>query len=534
MQRANEEALRHAHTHVSPEHILLGLVAHGEGIAAVLLAQFGLDLRTARLEVEKAVPAGGNTAAAGQLPLTPHARKIIDYATEEARTLQQDYLGTEHLLLGLLREIECVPSVILGKLGVSLAAVRRALDALPAVEEKPDPNPSAGAPAETLAAKIERLTRAKAAALAALDYDKAARLHVELDELKQQQRVRGEGVTSPAAPVSATTEAAMYERFTGQARRVLLLAHREAHRFGHDYLGTEHVLLGVLQENAGAIGQLLTAFALDIIKVRQQVEKTVQPGSAATVGAKLPLTPPVRRALDFARDEASRLHHEHVGPEHLLLGLLHEPESEAVQVLLGLDLDLERLRAEVRKLPPPENRDVMLQPEPKPGGAVAADPTAREVAQLVAADLGAAPPIPSAPGRTRRPLRKTPSAEPLLSSDRDGLALQLRVTQHTLGGLAGMAAGGLLGGPGGAVAGLLAGLAVAAVRNRVLAITAGVCVGLALSIRQQPGSLATHLVAVFAGILIGACLGETWSGRGGEESIDDEESPTHSTDSPSQ
>jgi hypothetical protein len=99
------------------------------------------------------------------------------------------------------------------------------------------------------------------------------------------------------------------------------------------------------------------------------------------------------------------------------------------------------------------------------------------------------------------------------------LALQLRVTQHTLGALAGALVGALLAGPGGGILGLLGGLALAAVRNRILAIMVGVGLGLALSFRYYPASLATHFLAVTAGILIGTCLGETWSSP---DSLDDE------------
>src|SRR5437762_4607088 len=100
------------------------------------------------------------------------------------------------------------------------------------------------------------------------------------------------------------TRTAMYERFTGQARRVVLLAHREAHRFGHDYVGTEHVLLGVLQEGSGRVAALLQAFAVSVETVRLEMERSVRQGPEVPVGAKLPLTPPARRALQFAREES--------------------------------------------------------------------------------------------------------------------------------------------------------------------------------------------------------------------------------------
>jgi len=527
MHLANLEAQRLNHDYVGTEHILLGLVKEGNGLAATVLGNLGLELRIIRLEVERSVGAGPDRITQNKLPQTPRVAKVIEHARDEARNLNQEYVGTEHLLLGLLREEEGVAAQVLKALGVGLALVRRALDAVATVEQvasQPATGAAAPAVAEDLDAEIERLTRAKEGALAVGDYEKAAQLLGQANELKEQRGLaeRWDVLDTPptatlVAPEPTSAEVVLYERFTGQARRVMLLAHREAHRFSHDYLGTEHVLLGVLQENFGSIGRLLAAFAVDIVQVRQEIEKTVRQGATATVGARLPLTPPCRRALQFAREEAARLRHDNVGPEHLLLGLLHEPDSEATQVLLGLGLDLERLREEALKLPPPENRDTMLQPEPKPGGAVAPDPSPRTVAELVTADLGVGGPA------RKEPKRKQVRATPLLSNYRDGLALQLRVTQHTLGALVGMIVGALLAGPGGAVLGVLGGLALAAVRKRGLAIPVAVGLGLILGFRYSPTSLATHLIMVLAGILVGVCLGEPWRSYDDDDSAEDEE-----------
>src|SRR5438094_1787501 len=124
MQLANQEAQRFNHEYIGTEHILLGLVKEGSGVAANVLKNLDIDLRKIRLEVEKIVPSGPDMVTMGKLPQTPRAKKVIEYAIEEARDLKHNYVGTEHLLLGLLREEGGVAGQVLLNLGVSLDAVR--------------------------------------------------------------------------------------------------------------------------------------------------------------------------------------------------------------------------------------------------------------------------------------------------------------------------------------------------------------------------------------------------------------------------
>ncbi len=124
MQLANQEAIRFNHEYIGTEHILLGLVEDGSGVAANALKNLDIDLRKIRLEVEKIVQSGPHRVTMGKLPQTPRAKKVIEYAIEEARTLDHNYVGTEHLLLGLLREGEGVASQVFLNLGLTLGAVR--------------------------------------------------------------------------------------------------------------------------------------------------------------------------------------------------------------------------------------------------------------------------------------------------------------------------------------------------------------------------------------------------------------------------
>jgi ATP-dependent Clp protease ATP-binding subunit ClpC len=208
MMLANQEAQRLNHHHIGTEHILLGLLKEGSGVAANVLKNLDIDLRKIRLEIEKLVQSGSDTVTMDKLPQTPRAKKAIDYATEEARNFNHKYVGTEHLLLGLLREQLGVAAQVLVNLGLKLDDLRdEVLNLLgdngdshqtgvrPAkpvtledlLSELPD------LPAQTLKmlaeldAVIEQLTREKEAAVAEWDFEKAAHLFDKALKLKKQR-----------------------------------------------------------------------------------------------------------------------------------------------------------------------------------------------------------------------------------------------------------------------------------------------------------------------------------------------------------
>src|SRR4029453_19666450 len=132
----------------------------------------------------------------------------------------------------------------------------------------------------------------------------------------------------------------MYERFTDRARKVMQLAHQEAQRFNHEYLGTEHILLGLVSEGTGVAAKVLKNLKVDLPTVRAEVEKIVQAGPDMITMGKMPQTPRAKRVIEFAIMEARELTHTYVGTEHVLLGLLREGEGVAAQFLLILGLDL--------------------------------------------------------------------------------------------------------------------------------------------------------------------------------------------------
>lgn len=142
----------------------------------------------------------------------------------------------------------------------------------------------------------------------------------------------------------------MFERFTDRARKVMALANQEAQRFNHEYIGTEHILLGLVKEGSGVGATVLKNLDVDIKKLRLEVEKLVKSGPDMVTMGKLPHTPRAKKVIEFAIEEARSLNHNYVGTEHLLLGLLRETEGIAAQVMMNLGLRLEDVRQEVLNL----------------------------------------------------------------------------------------------------------------------------------------------------------------------------------------
>jgi ATP-dependent Clp protease ATP-binding subunit ClpC len=142
----------------------------------------------------------------------------------------------------------------------------------------------------------------------------------------------------------------MFNKFTERARKVLVLAKEEARRFNHDYIGTEHVLLGLIREGEGVACAVLQNLGVDLERLRIEIEKLISPGSVASVLGDIPFTPRAKKALELAAEEAHGLGHNYIGTEHILLGLIREGEGLASQVLFSLGIDLRRVREEISTL----------------------------------------------------------------------------------------------------------------------------------------------------------------------------------------
>ncbi|HEU4419500.1 MAG TPA: Clp protease N-terminal domain-containing protein [Planctomycetota bacterium] len=277
MSFARQEALRLNHDYIGTEHILLGVLEAG-GVATAVLNDLTVDPERIRREVAKSVEVGPSKVTMDQLPFTPRAKRVLELALGEADQPSHGYIGTEHLLLGIIGEKEGIAARVLRTLGV------------------------------------------------------------ELDEVREK-----------VIAFVGATDRHVVDRFTDRAKRVVGLAREEALRFNHEYVGSEHLLLGLVQEGTSVAANVLKSKAVDHDKVLREVAKTVEMGSSKVTTGELPLTPPAKTVLELSHEEASRLSHNYIGTEHLLLGLIRE-KGTAAQVLMKLGVPLVEVCEEVLAL----------------------------------------------------------------------------------------------------------------------------------------------------------------------------------------
>ncbi len=160
----------------------------------------------------------------------------------------------------------------------------------------------------------------------------------------------------------------MNYNFTDRVRKVLAMAREEAIRLQHDYVGTEHILLGLIREGEGVAAAVLTNLSVDLEQVQERIEESVRRGKATIALGELPYTSRAKKVLEFAMAEARELNHSYVGTEHLLLGLLREEKGIAAEVLNQLGVTLEEARRQTLKL---------LGSEPERGAGGVGGATAR-------------------------------------------------------------------------------------------------------------------------------------------------------------
>jgi methylenetetrahydrofolate dehydrogenase (NADP+)/methenyltetrahydrofolate cyclohydrolase len=300
---AQEEALRFNHNYIGTEHLLLGLIREGEGVAARTLRNLGVELDAVRSAVEFII-GRGDRAVMGEIGLTPRAKNIIELAVSEARRMRQQHIGTEHLLLGMIREGEGVAAGVLESLGVSLDNTR---------------------------AEVERLLTGG-------------------EDRPAPPRRQAFGYSlRPAFQIPAQPSGGRFDKFTERGRRVLALAQEEALRLRHNHIDTEHLLLGLVREGEGVAAKVLANLGVELPKVRAAVEFVIGRGDRPGK-SEIGLTPRGKKVIEMAVDEARRLGHHYIGTEHLLLGLVREGEGVAAGVLESLGVSLDRVRAEVTRV----------------------------------------------------------------------------------------------------------------------------------------------------------------------------------------
>lgn len=295
---AQEEAGRLGENFVTTEHLLLGLVRENDSVAARVLEKMGISSNDIRSEVEHQV-AKSDGRLCQEMQLTPRAKRVIDLAYDEARRLDNNHIGTEHLLLGLIREGEGVAARVLERLGVSLERTRHEVAKLLDINIKSDDAP------------------------------------------------RHEG--------------GMWQRFTENARKVVFFAQEEAGRLGENFVSSEHFLLGLVRMNDSVATRVLEKMGFSLSDIRSEVENAIIKGDGK-LGQEMQLTPRAKRVIDLAYDESRRLENNYIGTEHLLLGLIREGEGLAAGVLAKLGVDLERTRQEVASFQD-NNSDVKLGQE---------------------------------------------------------------------------------------------------------------------------------------------------------------------------
>src|SRR5256712_360456 len=262
---AQEEAQRFQHNYIGTEHLLLGLVREGEGVAAKVLSNLGVELYRVRNSVEFII-GRGDRIVLGEIGLTPRAKKVIELAVDEARRLNHHYIGTEHLLLGLIREGEGIAAGVLESLGVSLEKVRtQTIQVLgqSGVSQKVKESQTGLVPqlmiellkeAQNVRASV---MQEKEQALQQKEFERAAELGKRENNLRDSISKLGTfwhlqpGFTQKHYTQSeiGIVEDDTLDIFTVQLLRVLSRSQEEARHFQHNYIGTEHLLLALIHES---------------------------------------------------------------------------------------------------------------------------------------------------------------------------------------------------------------------------------------------------------------------------------------------
>jgi ATP-dependent Clp protease ATP-binding subunit ClpC len=142
----------------------------------------------------------------------------------------------------------------------------------------------------------------------------------------------------------------VFERFTERARQVVVLGQEEARALKHNYIGTEHLLLGLLREEEGIAARVLESFDITLGEVRDQVKRLVGQGDEEIVTGQIPFTPRAKKVLELALREALSLGHNYIGTEHVLLGIVREDQGVAARILLDFDADAEKIRDETIRM----------------------------------------------------------------------------------------------------------------------------------------------------------------------------------------
>jgi ATP-dependent Clp protease ATP-binding subunit ClpA len=321
---AQQESRRLGHNFVGTEQLLLGLIEEGTSIAVRVLKENGVTLEDTRIEVEKIISRGSGFVQV-EIPFTPRAKRVLELSWDEARQLTHYYISSEHLLLGLIREGEGVAARVLENMGLSLLSLR------------------------------DQVLRAMS------------------QEESQYKSIHHK-------PQNSSVDSAypMFSRFNQDAIKVIMLAQEEARRIGHNFVGTELLLLGLLGEGTGIAARALKSSGATLKQARIEVEKVIARRSGY-VAVEIPFTPRARRVLEQSWEEARQLEQKHVGTEHLLLGVIGESKGVAGRVLEKMGISVSSLKEKVLALVRDEDVAIAQSHWSDPGTSLAQDKKTKQI-----------------------------------------------------------------------------------------------------------------------------------------------------------
>ena len=294
----------------------------------------------------------------------------------------------------------------------------------------------------------------------------------------------------------------MFARFTASARRVMQRAFREAKRWQHDFVGTEHLLFGLLCDSEGPATSLLRSLGAHPEPLLQKVETALQRHDGGVAMEQFPLSPASRRVFRAAADEATEFRHQMIGPEHLLLGVLRESDCEAALILSNAGVTFAAVREAAARIAPDADAEAQIQASALRLGD---NPSVDELEAWIAPKITVERPTDASltlPGAAASP-------DSAAASD---IERQLRRTQLVLGAVLGFGFAYWLTGWNLAIIGGLVGATVARVQSSLIGAVAGACCGLFLAPYHRDaelGPLGPVLLAML-GALLGSFLGDGW------------------------
>jgi len=331
---AHEEAQRLGHNYIGTEHLLLGLVGVEESTAGQVLNKLGADQYKVGSAVEFII-GHGDSIILGSAGLTPRAKKVIELAVDEARQLGHDYIGTEHLLLGLVREGEGIAAGVLESLGVNMRRVRVAT-----LEVLGHPGLEQWGSSMTRRMQEQGVSHTRNLLNLASNYVRA----IKQEELRVS-RVQDLDDLVP----EPLDESEPGNSFTLRTRRMLMQAYREARTYHADLVGTEHLLLGLMREQNGIAFHVLRNLKIDEHRIFSAIQFLIVQENLKEPDGDGGFTEDGGKAVELAIDEARQLGQSAIGVEHFLLGLIRG-EGIASGVLITRGLTLEKARLETRHL----------------------------------------------------------------------------------------------------------------------------------------------------------------------------------------